>query len=234
MAATPEGTRRKGRMLFGALPLAHSTQPLAGSRSGAIQKASSTRLSGQARSFSTWETKVPEEGFVNTAIGAGALFSNTDGSRTRPLGPSRSLTTWVASITTHWDSALFSNASGLYNNALGRGALESNVDGSQNNACGDQALQNNVSGNFTAMGDGALGFCTGDSNVAVGNDAGDGITTGSNIIAIGAGVLGVSTPFGQVDNSCYIGNIQGAVVDATTAASVCRRQWKVRHDAPRC
>ena len=70
------------------------------------------------------------------------------------------------------------------------------------------------------MGDGALGFCTGDSNVAVGNDAGDGITTGSNIIAIGAGVLGVSTPFGQVDNSCYIGNIQGAVVDATTAASV--------------
>ena len=124
MAATPEGTRRKGRMLFGALPLAHSTQPLAGSRSGAIQKASSTRLSGQARSFSTWETKVPEEGFVNTAIGAGALFSNTDGFSNTATG-SFALFNNVGGFNNNalGDSALFSNVSGLYNNALGRGAL---------------------------------------------------------------------------------------------------------------
>lgn len=163
-----------------------------------------------------------EEGFVNTAIGAGALFSNTNGFSNTATG-SFALFNNVGGFNNNalGDSALFSNVSGLYNNAHGRGALESNVDGSQNNAFGDQALQNNVSGNFnTAIGDAALGACTGNSNVAVGDDAGDRITTGSNIIAIGAGVYGVSTSFGQVDYSCYIGNIQGATVDATTAASV--------------
>jgi hypothetical protein len=144
-------------------------------------------------------------GASNTANGAFALFRNIDGSFNNAVG----------------DSALFANISGLYNNALGRGALEANVGGSQNNAFGDAALEVNVSGSYnTAVGDAALGFCTGNSNVAVGDDAGAGITTGSNIIAIGAGVLGVSTSFGQVDNSCYVGNIQGATVDAATAASV--------------
>jgi hypothetical protein len=52
--------------------------------------------------------------------------------------------------------------------------------------------------------------------VALGDDAGSGITTGSNIIAIGAGVSGVSAALGQVDYSCYIGNIAGAVVDSNT------------------
>ena len=78
-----------------------------------------------------------------------------------------------------------------------------------------------MSGSYnTAIGDAALGFCTGNSNVAVGDDAGAGITTGSNIIAIGANVPGVSIAFGQVDNSCYIGSIYGQPVDASTYALV--------------
>jgi len=69
----------------------------------------------------------------------------------------------------------------------------------------------------TAIGDNALLGCTGDFNVALGSGAGTGITTGNNIIAIGAGVSGVSTQFGEVDDSCYIGNIYGAVISDNAA-----------------
>ena len=50
--------------------------------------------------------------------------------------------------------------------------------------------------------------------MAVGDEAGDGITTGSNIIAIGAGVTGVDSDLGELDDSCYIGNIAGQPVSA--------------------
>jgi hypothetical protein len=145
------------------------------------------------------------EGVENTAVGAAALLFNTTGSDNNAVGV----------------TALENNDSGFFNNAHGRGALTANVDGSQNNAMGDLALTSNVSGSFnTAVGDDALFNCTGDSNVAVGDEAGADITTGSNIIAIGAGVSGISTTNGEVSDSCYIGNIIGAGVDAGTAAAV--------------
>jgi hypothetical protein len=56
--------------------------------------------------------------------------------------------------------------------------------------------------------------------VAVGNGAGSGVTTHSNIIAIGDGVSGVSTAFGEVDDSCYIANIFGGTVDVVSANPV--------------
>ncbi len=58
------------------------------------------------------------------------------------------------------------------------------------------------------------------SNTAVGRLAGQSITTGSNIIAIGLQVAGVSTAFGEVDDSCYIDNIFGADVDLGTVTIV--------------
>jgi hypothetical protein len=104
------------------------------------------------------------------------------------------------------------------NNAHGRGALESNVDGGGNNAFGKWALRENVSGGGnTAIGDDALFNCNGNQNVGVGHGAGFLVTTGNNIIAIGAGVNGVSTQFGEVDDSCYIGNIYGAVISDNAA-----------------
>jgi hypothetical protein len=106
--------------------------------------------------------------------------------------------------------------SGNANNAHGRDALESNVDGSGNNAFGKSALLENVSGGGnTAIGDDALFNCNGNQNVGVGHGAGFLITTGNNIIAIGAGVNGVSGQFGEVDDSCCIGNIYGAVISDT-------------------
>jgi hypothetical protein len=62
-----------------------------------------------------------------------------------------------------------------------------------------------------------FGITTGSVNVVVGDFAGAFIDTGNNIIAIGAGVTGVSTGLGQLDNSCYIGNIHGQPIDPAGA-----------------
>jgi len=147
-------------------------------------------------------TLLVNTGDQNTAVGAGALLSNADGENNSAVGA----------------FALFNNVSGNANNAHGLGALESNVDGSGNNAFGKSALLENVSGGGnTAIGDDALFNCNGNENVGVGHGAGFLITTGNNIIAIGAGVNGVSTQFGEVDDSCYIGNIYGAVISDNAA-----------------
>src|SRR6266508_109835 len=141
-------------------------------------------------------------GAANTAVGAAALLNNTDGVDNNAVGV----------------NALSANTIGDFNNAHGNNALLNNVNGNANNAFGDLALVSTVSGSAnTAIGDDALLSCTGDSNVAVGHGAGSVITTGNNIIAIGAGVSGVSTQFGEVDDSCYIGNIYGAVISDNAA-----------------
>ena len=82
----------------------------------------------------------------------------------------------------------------------------------------------------------ALLSCTGgDLNVAVGSGAGGGITTGSNIIAIGAGVSGVSTQFLARWMTAAISAIFTVPVDPGTAASCIRRCGrKVRHGGCRC
>ena len=152
----------------------------------------------------------------NTATGAGALLSNTTGDFNTANGA----------------FALFSNTTGFNNTAIGAAALLNNVGGARNNAFGSSALHENVAGPLNsahgsgalfsntssccdnAFGDDALSNSTGFGNTAVGDLAGIGVTTHNNIIAIGAGVSGVDTALGEVDNSCYIGNISGASVDA--------------------
>ena len=59
----------------------------------------------------------------NTAVGAGALFSNVDGDSNNAVG----------------FSALGSNVDGLFNNVLGFDAMADNVSGSGNVAIGDSA-----------------------------------------------------------------------------------------------
>jgi hypothetical protein len=59
----------------------------------------------------------------------------------------------------------------------------------------------------------ALGASTGTGNTALGAFAGNGVTTASNVIAIG--ILGAN-----VDNSCYIGNIFGATSPGGVAVFV--------------
>jgi uncharacterized coiled-coil protein SlyX len=142
-------------------------------------------------------------GDQNTANGAFALFNNTEGIRNTAIG----------------DRALFNNIDDS-NTAIGADALTTNTTGSLNVAVGGIALRDNEGNGNTAIGVGALFQSTGNFNTAVGRLAGQGITTGNNIIAIGLQVDGVSTAFGEVDDSCYIDNIFGADVDVGTVTIV--------------
>ncbi len=51
-------------------------------------------------------------------------------------------------------------------------------------------------------------------------EAGSQVSTANNVISVGAGVLGISGVAGEVDNSCYVGNIYNAPVHLNTAVPV--------------
>src|SRR5919197_547423 len=72
--------------------------------------------------------------------------------------------------------ALFSNTTGVGNTAAGMAALGSNVTGFSNTAVGARALMNT----------------TGNYNVALGDSAGEFLSTGDNNIDIGYNVCGVA------------------------------------------
>ena len=156
-------------------------------------------------------TLVLNTGDNNTAVGAAALLLNTTGDDNTAVGT----------------DALALNTSAFTNVAVGTFAAQNNDSSGAgsavfNTAIGGFALQGNVNGSSnTAVGAGALETATGgNNNTAVGEIAGLGITTHSNIIAIGSGVSGVDTALGEVDNACYIGNISGATVAMGTLAFV--------------
>ena len=128
------------------------------------------------------------------------------------------------------NDALFSNTTGYGNSAFGSGAMASNTSGSFNTAAGFQALGQAVNagdgtvatGNYnTAVGERALsGVSTGSYNATLGAEAGSEVNTASNVICIGAFVPGISSVAGEVDDSCYIGNIYHGTVDLNTAVPV--------------
>ncbi len=94
--------------------------------------------------------------------------------------------------------SLRSNATAYFNTAVGAGTLLSNTTGGSNTACGARALLFNT---------------TGSGNIALGHDAGGNVGTANDVICIG--IYGAN-----VSSSCYIGNIHGAFVDPSTAATV--------------
>jgi len=147
----------------------------------------------------------------NAALGSGALQDNVDGTDDTAVG----------------FQAMQFNVSAFTNAALGTFAAQNNDSSGAgtavfNTAVGGFALKDNVDGTRnTAVGAGALELANGgNDNTAVGEIAGLGITTHSNIIAIGSGVSGVDSALGEVDNACYIGNISGASVSVGTFAFV--------------
>jgi hypothetical protein len=138
-------------------------------------------------------------GNTNTADGAFALLSNTRGNSNTAIG----------------DSALFSNTAGSGNTANGVNALYRNANGGSNTAIGVGALIANVTGNFnTANGASALLKNTsGTRNIALGASAGSNVTTAGNVICIG-------TAGQNVNNSCYIGQVFGALSPGGTAVFI--------------
>jgi hypothetical protein len=153
-----------------------------------------------------------DNGGTNTAVGAGALFSNTTGGDNNAVGA----------------FALFSSATAFFNNAHGHSALLNNVDGGENNAFGDLAMESNTSGDAnTAIGDDALRFnVDGSGNVAVGDEAGTGLGASvNNCIAINVNGAG---PFAVLDNTCFIGSIfDQPVSDVGTQEAVFVDQFNV-------
>jgi len=135
----------------------------------------------------------------NTAFGAAALLSNTTGFQNGANGA----------------FTLFSNTIGNRNTANGVNALFSNTSGGDNTAVGADALTHNTNGNFnTACGWEALAnITTGNGNSALGDQAGLNLTTANNVICIGAAG-------GNVDNSCFIGNIRAATTQNADAIPV--------------
>ena len=142
-----------------------------------------------------------DTGSNNTAVGAFALFSNTTGSNNTANGV----------------NALFSNTTGLDNTAIGFQALESNTGGGHNTAIGFHTLFSNVGvglfgGGNTAMGDRALeDNTTGSFNTAIGFNALSNNSTGNSNIALGLQAGELTTG----DNNIDIGNRGVAAEDNT-------------------
>ncbi len=148
------------------------------------------------------------EGTANTANGTMALFSNTIGVRNVAIGAQALVFNDAGeSNTAIGTQALSSNTTGFDNTAVGDRALFSNTGtGIDNTAIGHLALQSNTTGGGnTAIGNNTLvNITTTNLNTALGANAGNGVTTASNVICINS--------FGQdVSDSCYIGNIYSNV-----------------------
>ncbi|MGB9476029.1 MAG: tail fiber domain-containing protein [Candidatus Udaeobacter sp.] len=146
-------------------------------------------------------------GSDNTANGFGALLLNTTGPNNTAVGFEVLFFNSTGFENAGTGSrALFANTTGFHNTANGFSALMRNTTGNHNTANGDDALSNNTTGNFNTT-DGAHSMennRSGSANTALGFGAGNNVTTASNVICIGSGVVGAN-----VSNSCYIGSIFG-------------------------
>ena len=121
----------------------------------------------------------PTDLYSNTAVGSGALATNTTGANNTAVG----------------ETALNNNTTGTNNAAFGQGALLSNTSGDGNTAVGEFALSANTTGSGnTAIGSPTLSAnTTGYANTAVGTGALDDNTTGHYNTAIGGALLNNST-----------------------------------------
>jgi hypothetical protein len=136
------------------------------------------------------------DGVENTAVGAGALLSNTTGPVNTAIGAFALFNNTEGSANTATGhSALLFNTTGFNNTAIGAGALLENTDGVQNTATGGLALRNNTSGiDNTACGGFALsGNTIGDDNTATGFSALESNTEGNDNTANGFAALASNT-----------------------------------------
>ena len=149
----------------------------------------------------------------NTAIGAGALISNTNGGANTAIGriALSSNTSGDSNTASGW-GALGSNTTGFNNTANGVNALTFNTTGGQNTANGVDSLAFNTTGfDNTASGHSALvSNTTGNFNTASGFGALGGNTTGSQNTAIG---FAANVAANNLVNATAIGS--GAVVNAS-------------------
>ena len=182
----------------------------------------------------------------NTAVGSGALLSNTTGAGNTASGVEALLNnTDGFNNTVSGFQALRNNTTGNSNTASGIFALRDNTTGSINTASGTEALLSNTTGNVnTATGVGALhnnttgsnntasgihaleNNTTGFNNTAIGQLAGPNLTTGNGNIAIGnAGLVGeegeeFTTRIGFAQTRAFITGIRDVTTGVADAVAV--------------
>jgi hypothetical protein len=135
---------------------------------------------GGACQSSTYDGTNSYSASRNTALGYGALGSNTTGYNNTAIG----------------DNTLTLNTTGFNNTAIGQGPLQSNIDGTGNTAIGGGsathgALAANTHGqDNTAVGVDCMTFnTTGSNNTAIGNQAMEFNQSGNSNVAVGLGAL---------------------------------------------
>lgn len=142
-------------------------------------------------------------GFSNTAIGSLALASNNGNENTAVGNSSMVSNDSGGKNCAFGQGALYSNEDGNYNSATGYHAMYGNLSGSSNTAHGYRSLLNgHASSQNTAIGYESLKNCTGNDNIAIGNSAGDNITSGSYNI-----IIGCDAPVATGSNQMYLGGI---------------------------
>jgi hypothetical protein len=164
-------------------------------------------------------------GYENTATGFQALDLNGTGSDNAANGVSALyFNSTGGSNTANGAYALYSNTNGIGNVADGFQAHYSNKSGRYNTALGFQALYGDTAGEGnTAVGSFTLSIASGDFNIAIGDGAGEAITTGNDNIDIGnlgnAGdsrVIRIGDSVGQ--SATYIAGISGVTISPSGAA----------------
>ena len=162
----------------------------------------------------------------NTAVGAGALLSNTTGYYNTATG-----TTSLYSNTTGYNNTasgyqiLYYNTTGNNNTASGLQSLFANTAGVQNTASGVSALYSNTTGNYNAAlgyqaGYGAAGVnanTTGSNNTFLGFQTVGAGAADTNEIVIGANAVGLGSNTTVIGSaSTTMSNIKGRVLIGTT------------------
>ena len=166
----------------------------------------------------------PDGGYPNnnTAEGTAALFSLTTGADNTAVGLAALGLNLVGSDNTAIGTAALLNNTASQNTATGSLALFNNTTGAGNTAMGFAALFSNTtpSGADSGVGNTAVGFealvnSTGSFNIALGNNAGNEVTTGSGNIDIGN--VGFSTDvetirIGDIQTATYLAGVAGRTV----------------------
>lgn len=135
----------------------------------------------------------------NVAVGSGSLHNNSTGESNVAIGynPLNGNTTGNDNFAIG-NYVLFANTTGSKNIAMGYLAMRWNTLGGNNIAIGESSLSDNESGGYNiAVGANALTnikptVVTNMYNVAVGDNTGHGIVTGTNNTILGSRVTGLS------------------------------------------
>jgi hypothetical protein len=147
---------------------------------GLGSESSNTAVGGGALGSNT-------SGNTNSAFGFYSLISNTTGSSNSSYGYTAMLNnTTGANNVAYGHSALISNTTASNNTAVGFQAAYSATTSGENTAIGYQALYtNSTSGDNVAVGRNALRLSTAAGNTAIGEGGGSAITTGAKNTILG-------------------------------------------------